>query len=148
MKLTNSLQGVTRLFLDSAPVIYYIEENTRYLSVVEPIFERIDNSLLIAVTSPVTLSESLVIPYRLGRTDIRLLFINQIVNGDNTEFIQINNHIAQQAAELRSRYNLALLDAYQVAVALAGKCEALLTNDVAFKRVTELRVLVVDELEL
>jgi len=89
-----------------------------------------------------------VIPYCLGQTDIRLLFINQIVNGDNTEFIPINNHIAQQAAELRSRYNLALLDAYQVAVALAGNCEALLTNDVAFKRVTELCVLVVDELEL
>ena len=148
MKLTNSLQGVTRLFLDSAPVIYYIEENRRYFSVVEPIFERIDNNLLIAVTSPVTLSESLVIPYRLGRQDISLLFINQIVNSDNTEFIQINNHIAQQAAELRSQYNLALLDAYQVAVALASNCEALLTNDVAFKRVTELRVLIVDELEL
>ncbi|MBR8833647.1 MAG: hypothetical protein DSM106950_06305 [Stigonema ocellatum SAG 48.90 = DSM 106950] len=37
MKLTDSFQGVTRLFLDSAPVIYYIEENTRYLSIVEPI---------------------------------------------------------------------------------------------------------------
>ena len=148
MNLTNILPGVTRLFLDSAPVIYYIEENTRYFSVVEPIFERIDNSLLTAVTSPVTLSESLVIPYRLGRKDISLLFINQIVNSDNTEFIQINNHIAQQAAELRSQYNLALLDAYQVAVALASNCEALLTNDIALKRVTELRVLIVDELEL
>ncbi len=71
MKLRDSLQGVTRLFLDSASVIYYIEENTRYLSIVEPIFERIDNSLLTAVTSPVTLSESLVIPYRLGQPDIR-----------------------------------------------------------------------------
>ncbi|WP_238360802.1 type II toxin-antitoxin system VapC family toxin [Iningainema tapete] len=67
---------------------------------------------------------------------------------DNTEFIQINNYITQQAAQLRSRYNLALLDAYQVAVALTGNCEALLTNDIAFKRVTELRVLIVDELEL
>jgi predicted nucleic acid-binding protein len=148
MKVTDSLQGVTRLFLDTAPVIYYIENHPQYFSVVERIFDRIDNSFLIAVTSPITLSECLVIPYRLGQPQIQQLFINQLVNGNNTQFRQIDSDIAQPAAELRSRYNLSLLDAYQVAIAIEDSCEAFLTNDIALKRVTELRVLVIDELDL
>lgn len=148
MKLIDSLQGVTRLFLDTAPVIYYIEKHPQYFSIVKPIFDRIDNSLLVAVTSPVTLSECLVIPYRLGQIQIQQLFINQLVNGNNTLFKPIDLDIAQQAAELRSRYNLALLDAYQVAIAIEASCEAFLTNDIALKRINELRVLVVNELEL
>ncbi|MCC5664290.1 hypothetical protein LC653_10260 [Nostoc sp. CHAB 5784] len=45
------------------------------------------------------------------------------------------------------RYNLQLPDALQVAAAIIAGCEAFLTNDAALKRVTELRVLVVCELE-
>lgn len=45
-------------------------------------------------------------------------------------------------------YNLQLLDAFQVAAALQSKCEAILTNDMQLKRVKELRVLVVSELEI
>jgi predicted nucleic acid-binding protein len=41
-----------------------------------------------------------------------------------------------------------LTDALQIAVALEAGCEAFLTNDRTLKRVTELRVLVLDELEL
>lgn len=40
-----------------------------------------------------------------------------------------------------------LPDALQVAVALERGCEAFLTNDRRLARVTELRVLVLDELE-
>ena len=55
---------------------------------------------------------------------------------------------AQRAAELRAAYRLLTPDALQLTVALEAGCEALLTNDRTLKRVTELRVLVLDELEL
>ncbi len=55
---------------------------------------------------------------------------------------------AERAAALRARYHLRLPDALQIAVALEAGCEAFLTNDRALKRVAELRVLVLDELEL
>jgi predicted nucleic acid-binding protein len=41
-----------------------------------------------------------------------------------------------------------LTDAFQVAVAIASGCDAFLTNDIALKRVTELGVIVLDEMEL
>jgi len=42
MKTAEALHQVKRLFLDTAPVIYYVEKNPRYLAVVAPIFDRID----------------------------------------------------------------------------------------------------------
>jgi len=66
MTITEALSGVQTLFLDTAPVIYYVEGHPDYLPIVETFFERIDEGLLTAVTSPITLSECLVLPYRLN----------------------------------------------------------------------------------
>jgi predicted nucleic acid-binding protein len=54
--------------------------------------------------------------------------------------------VAARAAELRARYRLKLADALQLALALQAGCEAFLTNDLALRRVAELRVLVLDDL--
>ena len=94
MSIAEAVQSVTRLFLDTAPVIYLI------------------------------------------------------VHGHNTVFTLIDHRSAQRAAELRARYNLTLPDALQMAVALESGCDAFLTNDSGFKRVTELRGLILDELRL
>lgn len=148
MTIEENFEGVTRLFLDSAPVIYYVERNSRYFAIVDVIFELIFDGSLMAVTSPVTLAECLVPPYRLGQTELQQEFINVIVGGDNIMFEPIvDEDIAIQAAQIRARYNLQLPDAFQVAIAMAAECEALLTNDATFRRVTELRVLVLDDLE-
>lgn len=147
MTIEESLQGVTRLFLDSAPVIYAVEKNLRYLLLVRAIFNRIEDGLLIGVTSPVTLAECLVRPYRLGQTELQQDFIELITDTDNLVLVPINQDMALQAAQLRARHNLELPDAFQVTAALAAGCEALLTNDVTFRRVTELRVLVLDDLD-
>ena len=50
MKLTDALRGVSRLFLDTAPVIYYVERNPAYIALVGVIFSPIDHSLLGATT--------------------------------------------------------------------------------------------------
>jgi predicted nucleic acid-binding protein len=148
MNIVDSLQNVTLLFLDTAPVIYYVEENPSYLALVEVIFERIDNGSLTAVTSPVTLAECLVVPYRLGLMQRQRDFFDLIVHGSNTVFLPIDHDQARRAAELRVHHNLTLPDALQIAAALTVGCEAFLTNDATLKRVTELRVLVLNELEI
>ena len=148
MTIEESLQGVTRLFLDTAPVIYFVERNLQYLATVREVFNRIRDGLLIAVTSPVTLAECLIYPYRLGQTQLEQDFIDTLVNGNNTLFVPIADPIiALQAAQIRARYNLQLPDAFQIAVALAAGCEAFLTNDATFRRVIELRVLVLDDFD-
>ena len=147
MKITDRLWEGMRLFLDTAPVIYYVEANQRYLPLVEAVFNRLDNNWLVAVTSPVTLAECLVVPYRLNRPDLRQTFSDLITSGPNTMFISLGEETADQAAALRARYNLTLIDAFQIAVALVAGCNAFLTNDVTLKRVTDLEMIIMDELE-
>ena len=147
MSLSERLRSVNRLFLDTAPVIYFIEENPRYLAQVQPVFDRIDSGSLIAITSPITLSECLVHPYRLGQPQAVAAFRELIVYSDNVTFLVIDDEIADNAADLRARYNLTLADALQAAAALAAGCDAFLTNDPALKRVSALDVIVLDEAE-
>ena len=147
MSIAEHLQGVSKLFLDTAPIIYFVERNPQYLPYVRVVFEHIRDSLLIAVTSPVTLAECLVRPYRLGQTELQQEFIDLMTGIEGIEFVGIDQTLALQAAQIRARYNLQLPDAFQIAVALAAGCEAFLTNDVIFRRVTELQVLVLDDFD-
>ncbi len=147
MKVADALRDITRLFLDTAPVVYYVEKNPQYSASTALIFDRIDNGLLIAITSPVTLAECLVVPYRSGLTQLQQDFFDLIVFGRNTIFMPIDHEVGRRAATLRAQYSLTLLDALQIAAALSAGCEALLTNDVRLQRVTELRVIVLAELE-
>ncbi len=62
--------------------------------------------------------------------------------------ILIDSTVAERAADLRARYNLRTPDALQTAAALDTGWQAFLTNDTQLKRVIELRVLILDELEL
>jgi hypothetical protein len=96
MKIAERLQTVTRVFLDTAPVIYYVEANPRYRPIVEVIFDRLDNGALTAVTSPVTLAECLVFPYRLGKSEAVQGFTDLIVNGSGTEFVVIDQETAKK----------------------------------------------------
>jgi predicted nucleic acid-binding protein len=148
MTVEEALQGVSRLFLDTPPVIYYVERHPRYGPLVDPIFDRIDEGRLEAVTSPVTLAECLVVPYRDKRPDLQSKFADLIVNGTGVTFAELGADIARQAADLRARYKLALADAFQIATARASGCDAFLTNDVDLLRVTELQVLVLENLTL
>ncbi|MFN8474421.1 MAG: type II toxin-antitoxin system VapC family toxin [Anaerolineae bacterium] len=148
MKIAEALQGVPHIFLDTAPVIYYVEGHPSYAARTDVIFERLDRGEFRAVTSPITLAECLIIPYRANLLNLVDDFIDLIVDGSSTTFVSIDQSVGHRAAELRARYNLSLTDALQIATALGAGCEALLTNDSALRRVDELRVLVLDELEL
>jgi len=53
-----------------------------------------------------------------------------------------DGNTGQEAAKFRAQYNLTLSDALQLAVALQSNCDALLTNDIVFKRVNELRIII------
>ncbi|HEV8717730.1 MAG TPA: PIN domain-containing protein [Candidatus Binatia bacterium] len=145
LNVADALIGVQRLFLDTAPVIYHVEGVAIYQPLTDIVFQGICNGAFEAVTSSVTLAECLVQPYRRGDMTLVQQFRDVITAGVHTRYVGVGA-VAERAAELRARYNLSLTDAFQIAAALATSCEAFLTNDVLLKRVTELRILVLDEL--
>jgi predicted nucleic acid-binding protein len=146
MNVSGVLQSVKLLFLDTAPVIYYVEKNPRYIAVTDVVFNLIDQNVLPVVTSPITLAECLVYPYRQANRELQQRFTDVLIHGVGTRFVGIDATIGGQAAELRARYNLSLPDALQFACALSAGCDAFLSNDIALKRVLELSVVILDEL--
>ncbi len=149
MKITDSLEGVRRLFLDTAPVIYFVEQHPQYFAAVREVFELLQNSFLMGVASPITLAECLVRPYSLGQTQLQQDFIELITDNNNIEFVLIDKqNVILEAAQIRARYNIQLPDAFQIAVALAARCDVFLTNDAILKRITELPVLVLEDFKI
>ncbi|MTJ07760.1 type II toxin-antitoxin system VapC family toxin [Anabaena sp. UHCC 0204] len=146
MKLSDALQGVNKVFLDTSPVVYYVEAVPAFAEVAKGIFTLIEKGQIQGVVSPVTLAECVTLPIRLGQVTLRQRFTDLLTATEGILLVNIDAAIAQQAAELRIQYGLKLPDALQVATAIASGCEAFLTNDVALKRVQELRVLTMVEL--
>jgi predicted nucleic acid-binding protein len=148
VKIADVLAPVRLLFLDSSPVIYYVEHNPTYAARVDDIFQRIDNGTLRGAASAVTLAECLVHPFRSSDPKRVTAFCDVVLNASSTTFVALDANVAQHAAELRARYAFTLTDAFQIAAALAIGCDAFLSNDVSLKKVTEIPVLVLDELTL
>ena len=117
------------------------------MPIMRPIFQMLDERQFEGIASPVTLAECLVKPKQLGLVDLQQGFINLLTNTEGIVFVTLGEQVGILAAEMRSRYHLKLPDALQVATALATGCETFLTNDIQLKRVTDLKVLVVGELE-
>jgi predicted nucleic acid-binding protein len=76
------------------------------------------------------------------------MYRNILLYSRHFTMLTVDTSVADRAAELRARYHLRTMDAFQVAAALTVGCQAILTNDAQLSRVTELRVLQLDELEL
>lgn len=148
MRLTDALQGVRRLGLDTAPFIYFIEQNATYLDVVREVMRLIDTQALAAVCSVITLTEVLTKPYQTNDLALAHQYRTILSGSRNLSVVDINAAIADRAARLRADYRLRTPDALQIAAAIEAGCDAFLCNDLNMRRVSPIRILVLDELEL
>lgn len=148
MKLQDALTGVARLGLDTAPLIYLIEDHPRYAPIVLEVSRKISIGEILAVTSVITLGEVLVQPFAVGNLELRRRYRDILLNSVGVRTCSISAEVPERAAELRARFGMRLPDALQVAVAIDQGCEAFLTNDRRLGRVNDLHVLVLDDLEL
>jgi predicted nucleic acid-binding protein len=119
----------------------------RYNPLVSDVFRRGGTGDLQLVTSTITLGEVLVRPYRHANRVLQEEYRDVLLHG-GVEMRAIDWPATDKAAALRAEHGINLIDAIQIAVSLGAGCEAFLTNDTMLKRVTELRILVLDELEL
>ncbi|MGI8788158.1 MAG: type II toxin-antitoxin system VapC family toxin [Pyrinomonadaceae bacterium] len=148
MKINDALQNVSFLGLDTSPFIYFVEQNSLYVDLMREVFKRITDNDFQACSSVITLTEVLVQPLRQNNQTLADEHRDLLFNGANFQLFSLTASIAETAAELRARYDLRTPDALQIAVALENNCDAFLCNDNGLKRVTELKILILDELEL
>ncbi len=128
MELTTAI-GDGPVALDSAIFIYFIEQHPRYLTLLRPLFMRIDGGNVHAVTSALTLLETLVLPYRSGDRELAAKYETILTKGRNLTLVPIELPVIRLAAELRGATSVRTADALQLATALLTRCNAFLTND-------------------
>jgi predicted nucleic acid-binding protein len=71
-----------------------------------------------------------------------------LLNSTGFHLMPVDVVVARLAADLRARYNLTTPDALHLATAIEAGCEAFLTNDLDLRRVEEIRVPALDDLEV
>jgi predicted nucleic acid-binding protein len=147
MTIDDALRNIHRLYLDSSPIIYFVEGQAQFGPKANRVFHFFQTGAIRAVTGPVTLAECLVAPYKNNDQALAVRLFRTILQKNNCEY-WADPFDAILTAKIRAKYNLRLPDAFQVAAAINSACDAILTNDADWKRLTDIPVLVLSELDL
>jgi predicted nucleic acid-binding protein len=130
---------------DTNALIYYVEEHTTYLPLLDPVFEMVKAGEIIGHVSVITLSEVLVGPLHAGLSALANSY--REIFSARRDFIlhPVTIEIAERAARIRASLQLKAPDAIVVATALEHGCPYIVTNDSAFRKVEGLKVLVIND---
>lgn len=126
------------LLVDSAPIVYVIEDHPELASTFRPVFERHEAGRVRLAVTTITLAEVLTGPLSVAdealaeryRATLKSWFV-----------VDLDSEIAESAARLRATLKLKLGDAVQAASALSINADALVTHDRDFSRLKSLRVI-------
>jgi len=137
--------GFKKIFLDTAPIVYYLENNELYYPVMKRFWKSCESCDY--VTSAVTVTEYLTYPYQ--QNEIKLINdFNAFIDGMEINIKSIDREIAEKAAKIRAEYkSFKTMDALQLATACLSGCDLVLTNDKQLKQFKEIKCLTVEELE-
>ncbi len=144
MEWINELQGKT-VGLDTAPLIYFIEENPIFIETVKLFFEAMDRGDFLVVTSTVTLLEVLVHPLRSNNRELATEYRDILLNS-RLMTMEVSNTIAEQAAQLRAAHNIRTPDAIQISAALDAGATHFFTNDIRLPEIPSIQILSLDSL--
>lgn len=129
-----------RIMIDTNCFIYLIEgkEYPLFLPLVEEMFAAVCDGRSQGLTSPITLTEIMTLPRKMGKEDIAYMYKTLIINFPNLDIIPVDNIIADRAAALRGKYNLGTPDAIQLATGLVHGATLFVTFDRKIKKVSPL----------
>lgn len=136
---------VNKIFVDTSPIIYLLDEKSPLRPKAERIFSRFLNRQDALGISTITCMEYLVFPYRTGNEAAINIFWQFIGECD------INIHIidevtAVKAAQIRATYPyFKTADSLQLATACVTDCNLFLTNDKQFRQFEELHCVLLEE---
>lgn len=133
-----------RIMFDTAPIIYYIEENKDFLKIIEEIFT-CNNSKNHFFSSVITVTEVLTKPIKNKRNDLVEKYTELILNSEDFTIYPIDAVIAEKAAELRAEFNFRTPDAIQLAVGIENNATLFITNDKELEKIKEIKVLVLKD---
>jgi predicted nucleic acid-binding protein len=144
MELSALVRGKS-VFIDTAPLIYFIEKNPKYHPILKPLIYQIDTMETKGLTSTITLLEVLVHPLREGNKNLAEKYKSILLASNGLVTHEISHGISQKAAVLRAKYGFKTPDAVQLATALHHRANYFLTNDSHLRKAIGIKVLILDD---
>ena len=137
-----------KVFLDTAPLIYFLDADIKFGEKVKNIFEEILLSKRKFITSAVTCEEYLVYPYHTQNYEKINAFM-EFINDCNIPICPIDIEIAQKAAQIRAYYkDFKAMDSLQLATACIQECDLFLTNDKQLRQCKDILCITVEEWQI
>ena len=134
-----------RIFFDTSPLIYFLDENSIFKPQMDKIFYELLNNGSQFITSTVTVEEFLVFPYR-NEDNAAVKSFWTFINEGNINVLEIDVNIAVEAAKIRAEYrHIKTADALQLAAAICGGCDLFLTNDRQLRQFDKINCVTVED---
>ena len=143
--LDSKLLDGNTVYLDTAPIIYYIEALSPYADLLEPVFQAVKSGSLRACTATLTLAETLVVPYRKKNEILLEKFEALLTKTPDLTILPLTSSIARETAKIRAEFSIKTPDAVQLATARVNGIDCFLTNDKGLKLFSPLRIVVLDD---
>lgn len=141
-----SFKAEQKIFIDTAPLIYWFEEHPDYIQKLARFFDEITANQIPLVTSMVTYIEVLTHPEKTGDYHLSGKYRNFFTNSDQLTIYPLDVTVADAAVRLRARHNLKTPDAIQLATAQICGCDYVLSNDRNWRGMGNVRIVLVSEL--
>lgn len=136
----------SKIFIDTAPFIYMLEDNAQYSLRVRNVVSRYFAANVPLITSPLTFAEYCVVPYRQNALQ-KIMDFEAFISDAHITISSLTTEVAKCAAQIRAKYSgIKAMDALQLASAINSCCDVFLTNDKQLRQVEEISVLLVDDL--
>lgn len=136
------LAGASRIAIDTATFIYFLEEHPTFGPIVEPLFVSLDEGRMAGVSSELTLLEVLVRPLAEGREDLASAYRRLLLDSESLLLHPIDRAVLEEAARIRARYRFRSPDAIQLATARLAGADAFVTNDARLRLFADVPVIV------
>jgi predicted nucleic acid-binding protein len=145
MGWVEDLRGTT-VGLDTAPLIFYMEDQPTYADLLAPFFEAVKSGEIRIVMSTVTLLEVLVHPLKRGDESLAHEYNDILLSSPYIFTVPVTPATEQTAAELRAKNNLKTPDAIHLATAINHRADAFLTGDRDFGQFDLIKILRIRDL--
>ena len=133
------------IYLDTSAIIYSVERNEPYLTLLAPAWRQAEARQIAVVCSELVIAETLVRPMREGNTDLEVAF-RAVFAAPEVQLVPATRHLWENTARLRAETGMKTPDALHAATALRAGCDLFVTNDTDFRRVEGLPIVVLDDL--
>ena len=133
------------IYLDASAIIYSVERNEPYFTLLAPAWQQAEAGQFVVVCSELIIAETLVRPIREGNADLAAAF-RAVFAAPEVDLIPTTRQLWEDTARLRADTGLKTPDALHAATALSTGCTLFITNDTDFHRVQGLPLVVLDDL--